>query len=519
VNNWKTELRDLPEYLWGHFLLSAVALSFSIVIGITLGVFCQRHRRFRYVVIFLTQIIQTIPGLALLAMMVPVFSYLNIYSEFWLHLHIAAIGFYPAVIALVLYSLLPIFRNTLLGLESIHAHIREAAESVGMTLYQQLWMVELPLALPFIVGGIRTASVWVIGMAVLSTPIGAPSLGNFIFSGLQTRNHFLVLMGCLFSASMALILDALWWWIEKLLRFKKINFIGLMIAFLTLWAISISYYFYSLSGNKNVFTIGAKPITEQYILANILESYIHKQINIPTRIMPSLGSAVVFDSLRHGEIDAYVEYTGYLTQVVYSDKFKTVDYKNEKEMLKKCLKEQNILLIADLGFNNSYVIAWLDQQQAWSKNLTQLADLKNWSHQLRIGSDYEFFKRKDWVRLQSLYGLHFLSHQPMDSAFLYKALKEGEVDLITAYYTDGRIDTDGLNLLSDPQHALADYQAVLLLSDRHQYNLKVLSALKHLEHFFSVETMRKLNAEVDGKHKNPKQVADDFMKSYESIFY
>ena len=131
--------------------------------------------------------------------MVPVLAALDVQS----------IGFLPAAIGLTLYGILPVLRNTVTGIAGIDPALKEAAQGVGMTSRQQLTRVELPLAMPVIVAGLRTATVWVVGIATLSTPVGATSLGNYIFSGLQTRNSVAVLVGCLAAASLALLLDGL----------------------------------------------------------------------------------------------------------------------------------------------------------------------------------------------------------------------------------------------------------------------------------------------------------------------
>src|SRR6202012_242729 len=120
-----------------------------------------------------------------------------------------ALGFLTAMLALALYSMLPILRNTIVGLTGLDPAIIRAARATGMTPWQSLWLVELPLAAPVIMAGIRTAAVWVIGTATLSTPIGQTSLGNYIFAGLQTQNWVLVLFGCVAAALLALAVDQL----------------------------------------------------------------------------------------------------------------------------------------------------------------------------------------------------------------------------------------------------------------------------------------------------------------------
>ena len=166
----------------------------------------------------LASIVQTVPGLALLALFYPLLLALAALSLSWFGFGFSAFGFLPAVLALALYSMLPVLRNTITGLQGVDAAILEAAQGVGMTPRQSLFTVELPLALPVMMAGIRTAAVWVIGTATLSTPIGQTSLGNYIFAGLQTQNWVFVLFGCLAAAVLALAVDQLLALIESGLR-------------------------------------------------------------------------------------------------------------------------------------------------------------------------------------------------------------------------------------------------------------------------------------------------------------
>jgi osmoprotectant transport system permease protein len=154
-------------------------------------------------------VIQTIPSLALLAVMVFVLAALGALSVAWLGFELRSIGYLPAIVALTLYSLLPILRNTVSGIEGVDPALREAALGLSMTDREQLLRVELPLALPVVVANVRTAAVWIVGTTTLSTPVGATSLGNFIFSGLQTRNAAAVLVGCAAAALLAIALDQL----------------------------------------------------------------------------------------------------------------------------------------------------------------------------------------------------------------------------------------------------------------------------------------------------------------------
>src|SRR5712672_948903 len=187
---WSEALAHLPDYLGNHVRVSVTALALGLLVSLPLAILSRHRPIMRGALLGLASIVQTVPGLALLALFYPLLLAL-------------------AALSLSLYSMLPVLRNTIAGLQGVDAAILEAAQGVGMTPRQSLFTVELPLALPVIMAGIRTAAVWVIGTATLSTPIGQTSLGNYIFAGLQTQNWVFVLFGCLSAAVLALAVDQL----------------------------------------------------------------------------------------------------------------------------------------------------------------------------------------------------------------------------------------------------------------------------------------------------------------------
>ena len=193
---------DLLAKLLEHLMLTGISIGIAVVIGLPLGIWIARNALARGTVLGTAGIFQTIPSLALLAFLLPFLG----------------IGALPAVVALTLYALLPIVRNTYTGLAGISPDIIEAAHGVGFTDRQRLWMVELPLALPVIVAGIRTATVIGVGIATLSAFIGAGGLGDFIIRGLALNNTRLILLGAVPAAALALLLDYLIGLIEKMLR-------------------------------------------------------------------------------------------------------------------------------------------------------------------------------------------------------------------------------------------------------------------------------------------------------------
>ena len=188
-----------------HLLLTGISTSFAIVAGVPLGILIARHKIARGSVLGVAGIVQTIPSLAMLAFLLPLLG----------------IGIKPAIVALTLYALLPIIRNTYTGLTNIPGEIIEAATGLGFTKKQQLWLVELPLALPIIFAGIRTAAVIGVGIATLSSFIGAGGLGDFINRGLAMNNTNLILLGAGAAAVMALTIDFFLGRVESLIWKRK----------------------------------------------------------------------------------------------------------------------------------------------------------------------------------------------------------------------------------------------------------------------------------------------------------
>ena len=192
-------LADLPPLLRGHVLLSGAAILIAIAAGLPLALWAARAR-VRVPLVGLAGLVQTVPGARLARPLLPGLADVRPGDR----ASLPALGFLPALIALSLYALLPILRNGIAALQGLDPAMIEAADGVGMTRRQRLLLVELPLGAPVILAGIRTAAVWTIGAATLATTVGQPSLGNLIFSGLQTENWVRVLTGCAAAVALAL---------------------------------------------------------------------------------------------------------------------------------------------------------------------------------------------------------------------------------------------------------------------------------------------------------------------------
>jgi len=494
-------LAQLPDLLAAHVRLTLGALAAGVLLAVPLGVAVARVRWLESPVLAAAGVVQTIPALALLAGMVPLLSALGM----------PGIGPLPAFLALVLYSLLPILRNTVSGLHGIDPAVLEAARGLGMTPSQRLRQVELPLALPVIVAGIRTATAWTVGMATLSTPVGAASLGNFIFAGLQTRRTPLILAGCVAAAGLALLLDGL----VRLAALglgrgrRRLLLPTAAAAALAAWAfLPLVLAAAPAAPARRPVVVGAKTFTEQYVLAEVLAGVVRERTGRETRTLTSLGSTVAFDALRRDEIDLYVDYTGTLWATVMGRPGSGGSRAELTRAVSRWLRDEaGVTLVASLGFENAYCFA-VRRETAAALGLRTLSDLARHATSLSLASDYEFFSREEWRAVERSYSLVFRERRAMDPSLLYQAIAAAQVDAVTAYSSDGRIDTLGLVVLDDDRHAIPPYDAVVLASPRlARDSPDVVAAVATLAGTIDAPRMRALNRLVDDEHASPRDAA------------
>lgn len=504
----------LPDYLTAHLQLVLVSLLVGFAGSVPLGVWVTRDERRSVAVLAAAGVIQTIPSLALLALMVPMLAALSTLTASWFELELRSIGYLPAVIALTLYSVLPMLQNTVAGIRGVDPALVEAARGVGMTDRQRLFRVELPLALPVIVAGVRTATVWVVGTATLSTPVGATSLGNYIFSGLQTRNFTAVLVGCVAAALLAVVLDQLVRLLESGVRQRRRSMIaasgGVLLA---LFAISGGAFAWErLRGAEPDVAIGAKTFTEQYILASLLEQWVEREHGLHAEPLQSLGSTVLFDALRSGEVDLYVDYSGTIWATILKRPGLPGSRAEVLSDVREALpRDYGIAVAAALGFENTYALG-MREARARELGVESATDLARVSPRLEIGGDYEFFARAEWKALLQTYGFRFRTERSMDSSLMYQAAASGEVDVISAFSTDGRIAAYDLVLLEDDRGVIPPYDAIVLAGPRLvRERPEVLEGLSRLEGILDEPTMQQLNLAVDGEGRAPTEVARELL--------
>jgi osmoprotectant transport system permease protein len=481
----------VPALAAQHLLLAMCALVLALGIALPLGWWSARRPRVARVTLGFASLVQTIPSLALLALFYPVLLWVSGVVGGG----VPALGFLPALLALTLYALLPIIRNLVTGLTGIDPAVLEAADGVGMTPAQKLRLVEIPLVLPVAMAGIRTAAVWTIGAATLSTTVGQPSLGDLIFAGLQTQAWTLVIAGCVSAAALALGVDALLGLAEHGARTRRGWLTWGSVAALAAATLAASAPLWPRGGNDQTVVIGAKNFSEQYILARLIGDRLTRA-GYTVEYRDGLGSAVAFGAVASGEIDAYVDYAG----TIWAGEMKRTDVPPRAEQVRAIAdwagRTRGVGLVGALGFENAYAFA-MRSDDARKRGIASLADLAAASPQLKLGADLEFLDRAEWAAIRRAYPMRFASATPYSPTFMYRALESGRADVISAFSSDGRIAADRLVTLTDPKRAIPGYDAILLVAPARRQNARFLAALRPLIGAIPVAAMREANYMVD----------------------
>ncbi len=483
----------LPDYLGQHVILSVSALLLGVAISLPLGIAAARNARFGAPLLAVVSVVQTIPGLALLALFYPLLLALSALTQDLFGFSFRALGFLPALSALTLYAMLPILRNLVTALAGLDPAILMAAKGVGMTPRQSLFKVELPLAAPQVLAGIRTATVWVVGITTLSTPIGQTSLGNYIFTGLQIENWVFVLFGCAAAAALALLLDLLWAMAGSGLATRsrpRLVLAGLGLIAVIAAALTPGF----ASGPRHGVVIGAKNFDEQYVLAQLMALRLARA-GFPVTQKSDLGSTIAFSALAADEIDAYVDYSGTLWGNVLHRTDMPGRQAMQDQLAALLAARYGVITLGSLGFENAYIFA-MRTDRARALGIKSLADLA--SHpELTIGGDFEIFSRPEWRAVAAAYGLSAMKRRQYQPDFLYRAVMSGDADLVSAFSSDGRIARYGLTILDDPKAALPPYDAMLLVGPAHAHDARFLAALRPLIGSIPLTLMQEANLMVD----------------------
>ncbi len=502
-DRWSAAWRLLPDYLGAHVLLSAAALALGFLIAAPLAVLASRNHAVRIGALGVAGLIQTIPSLALLALFYPLLLLLSAASKAVFGAGFSALGFLPSLLALTLYSMLPILRNGTAALRGVPKGLDEAGRSLGFSGWQRLFLIEAPVAAPVFMAGVRTSAVWVVGTATLATPVGQTSLGNYIFTGLQTENWVFVIFGCVASAGLALIADGLLALIES--GAAKSDGKRMLAGFAGLLLGTAAATAPLIHPAQATYVVGAKNFSEQFILAALIDRRLGAA-GAKTDLREGLGSAVAFRALAANDIDVYVDYSGTLWTNVLGRKDSPPRAVMLSELTQELKRRYGVTVVGPLGFENAYALA-MTQTRANALHIHTIADLAQQAPDLVMGADVEFFSRPEWEKLDAAYGLNFKAKKSFQPTFMYRALESGDVDVISAFSSDGRIAADHLIVLTDPKTAIPPYDAVILVSPKRAHDTRLLNALRPLVNSIPVNQMRAANYAVDGKGETAAQAA------------
>jgi len=489
------------DQLWAalgqHIQLSLLSLLIALIIAIPLAIWATSHHRFANFLLQLTGIFQTIPSLALLGLLIP----------------FVGIGNAPAIIALVIYALLPIFQNTYVGLNEIDPSYEEAANAFGMSRMQKLLRVELPIAMPVIISGVRSAMVLIIGTATLAALIGAGGLGTLILLGIDRNDPALTLLGAIAAALLAMLFSWGLLWLQRLKLKTTLTTLGVLL----LGVVGI-YGYQAVVKPPMTVTIAGKLGSEPDILINMYAQLIQAESPKTEVVMkPNFGqTSFLFNALKSNQIDIYPEFTGTvlesLTKPTAADK--RAAQTNSYPVAKRLLASQGLTMAPPMAYNNTYAVV-VTKKFAKANHITTISDLAKVANKLKAGFDLEFIDRQDGYKgLQSTYGLSF-AVKSLDASLRYTALHQGTINITDGYSTDSQIRQYDLVALKDDRHLFPTYQGAPLMktefADEHPAIVKQLNKLAGK---ISETDMQEMNYEVNVQKKAPASVARAYLTKH-----
>ncbi len=496
-----------------HIQLTAIAVGLAILLGVPLGILISYVNKLNKPVLAVANIIQAVPSMALLGFAIPFLG----------------IGTLPAIVMVILYSLLPIIKNTFTGIKNINPQTIEAARGIGLTKFQILFKVQIPLALPVIMTGVRISAVTAVGLMTMAAFIGAGGLGFLVFSGIRTVNNFQILAGAIPACILALLVDFLIGIVEKLvtpvslqitgaskekqLRSRKVQKrIIAATSLLLVFVLGYTGIVNHISSDK-VIRIGSKDFTEQHILAHMFSDLIEARTDITVDRKINLGGTqVCFSALKSGDIDLYFDYSG----TAYGD---TLNYPPISDMEEVYTTVKNdfknlygIDVLKQFAFNNTYVLA-VTQETAAAYGLNTISDLAKVGNSLKAGTTLEFLNRIDGIPgLTEFYNFNFKNTVGLDGSPRYVALMNQETDVVDAFSTDGLLKKFELVTLEDDKNFFPPYYAIPLMREEiaDEYP-EIIPIIEELGDVLTDDVMAELNYKVDELQMEPAAVAHDFL--------
>ena len=539
------------DLLLQHIGISFVAIALAALIGLSLGIAIAAWRRGAKPVLALVNFVYTIPSIALFGFLIPV----------------TGIGDLTAVVALTVYALLPMVRNTYTGLTTIDPAIIEAARGMGSTDRQLLYRIELPLAAPVIMSGIRNMATMTIALAGIASFIGAGGLGVAIYRGITTNNLAMTLAGSVLIALLAIMVDLLLGLVEKSTRRHlepsrqrtrrrgatmagtghaptddtaaeqapgtgvpladpearatgtaarrsrrragAVVAVAAAIVLVTAGALA----FANRGGGGDAINIATKPMTEQYILGEMLNTMIEHDTDLSVKLTQGVGGGTsnIQPGMEKGDFDLYPEYTGTGWNAVLKHD-DTYDECMFDTMQQEYESQLGLTWVSMYGFNNTFGLA-VSKDVAERYNLSSYSDLAHVAKDLSFGAEPDFYDRQDgYLGLSQAYGMNFGTTRDMDISLKYQALFEGQVDAIVVSTTDGQVADDRLVVLEDDQHFYPSYLCGnVVRQDTLKQHPELVAELEKLQGAITDADMARMNNLVETQGQEPKVVADAFL--------
>jgi osmoprotectant transport system permease protein len=499
---WLSHRAELAALFGQHVLLVVVSTGIAVAIGVPLGIFAARRPRLSAPLVGLANVVQTIPSLAMFGFLLPLPL-------------LGGVGPRTAIVVLILYGLLPIVRTTIAGLTGIDAAVREAGIAMGMTSRELLRLVELPLALPSIVAGVRVAAVVGVGSATIAAAIGAGGLGEYIYRGLSMVDSTVILAGAIPAALLALAVDAALLGFERRLGVHRATHRapGAAVVMAALAAVVVLSGALLATREAAAIVVGSKNFTEQVILGEIVAQTIERETGLGVDRRLNLGGTLICErALASGDIDVYVEYTGTALTAVFHRPL-TTDPQAVLAAVREAYARTGRTVLAPLGFNNTFTIL-VRGRDARELQLRTIEDAAKVSSRWRAGFGYEFLERPDgYAGLARTYGLRFAEPpRVMDLTLTYRALASGQVDLIAGDATAGLIGALDLFPLEDSRRYFPPYDAVpVARADVLLRFPEVRRAIESLAGRIPADAMRAMNHAADAGREDPASVARRFL--------
>lgn len=492
--------------LWEHLEISLIAILIAIVFGGLVGILISEFQKSAKPTLGVINFLYTIPSISMLGFLIP----------------FSGVGNATAIIALTIYALLPMVRNTHTGISNVDPAILEAAKGMGSTRMQILFKVKLPLAMPVMMSGIRSMVTMTIALAGIASFIGAGGLGVAIYRGITTNNGAMTMAGSLLIALLALVMDFILGVIEKRMqkrsvRAKKTNRILGGIAVLVCGAIVLCTIFQSQA--KDTIHIATKPMTEQYVLGEMLELLIEQDTDLDVELTQGVGGGTsnIQPAMESGEFDLYPEYTGTAWNMVLKQEGLYTEelFEDMQESYKQDLDMQ---WIGMYGFNNTYGLV-VRREIAEQYDLQTYSDLSAVSDQLIFGAEYDFFEREDgYDALCETYDLNFKETMDLDIGLKYQAINQGKIDVMVIFTTDGQLTASDVVVLEDDRQFYPSYLCGnVIRTEVLEEHPELEAVFQKLTGIISDSDMAQMNYEVETEGKEPEDVAEEFLRSHDLL--